>query len=265
MSEDGLNKRLREDAGLREELRERLDRYLDLPLALASVLLVLLAAIELTGEVGEPWRGRIVALGWVLWGLFFAEFAVKFALAPNKRAYVRRHPLDVLVLLVPFLRFLRLARVLRATRALPVFRLLVFGGRGSGATLTLLRRRRLGQLAIVSALVVLIGAAAVYLLEADARGATITSFGDALWYSAALLTTVGSDLYPVTLGGRILGFLLMIYAVGVFSYFIASIASVLVGLDQRGDAPETPEEGARLDERDVEALRRLLRKAEGSE
>jgi voltage-gated potassium channel len=266
MSEDGLKKRLREDAGLREDLRERLDRYLDLPLALASVLLVLLAAIELTGEVGEPWRGRIVALSWVLWALFFAEFAVKFALAPDKRAYVRRHPLDILVLLVPFLRFLRLARVLRATRALPVFRLLVFGGRGSGAALTLLRRRRLGQLAIVSALVVLIGAAAVYILEADARGAVITSFGDALWWSAALLTTVGSDLYPVTLGGRILSFFLMIYAVGVFSYFIASIASVLVGLDQTKDATEkTSTEGARLDERDVEALRRLLRKAEGSE
>ncbi len=58
--------RLREDPGLREDLRRRLDRYLDVPLALASVLMVLLAVIELSGEVGGPWRGRLAVLGWSL-------------------------------------------------------------------------------------------------------------------------------------------------------------------------------------------------------
>ncbi len=47
-------KRLRDDPPAREELRERLDRYLDVPLALASLALVLLAVIELSGEVSEP-------------------------------------------------------------------------------------------------------------------------------------------------------------------------------------------------------------------
>jgi voltage-gated potassium channel len=56
-------------------------------------------------------------------------------------------------------------QVLRATRALPVLRLLIFGGRGSGAAVVLLRRRRLGQLALVSVLVVLVGAASGYALE----------------------------------------------------------------------------------------------------
>ena len=256
--------RLRDDPERREDLRGRLDRYLDVPLALASVLMVLLAIIELSGEVGEPWRGRLAALGWSLWGLFFVEFAVKFALAPVKRAYLRRNWLDVLVLLVPFLRFLKVLSVLRASSALPLFRLAVFGGRGSGATLTLLRRRRLGQLAIVSVLVVLLGAAAGLLLEAGAPGAPIEGFGDALWWSAALVTTVGSEIYPVTAGGRVLGILLMLYAVGIFSYFIASIASVLVGLDARQGPEEArrEEEGVRLDTREVETLRRILDRAE---
>jgi voltage-gated potassium channel len=253
-------KALRDDPGRREELRERLDRWLDLPLALASIVLVLIALIELGGGLEEPWRGRVAMLGWVLWGLFFAEFAAKFALAPSKREYLKRRPLDALMLALPFLRFLRLARVLRATRALPVIRLVVFGGRGSGAALVLLKRRRLGQLALVSAMVVLIGASLGYVLEAGAPGGVIADFGDALWWSAALITTVGSELYPVTLGGRILGFLLAVYAVGVFSYFIASIASVLVGLDARSEAASPTE--TRLDERDLEALRRILAKAE---
>ncbi len=234
MSEqDSESRRLREDPDLRDELREKLDRYLDLPLALASVVVVLLIIIQLSGEVSEPWQGRLEMLSWGLWVLFFFEFAAKFALAPVKRRYVREHWLDVLVVLLPFLRFLRLARVLRASRALPVLRLLIFGGRGSESTLALLKRRRLGQLAIVSAMVILLGSTVAFLLEVNAPGAQIRTFGDALWWSATAVTTVGSELYPVTTGGRVLGFLLMLYAVGVFSYFIGAIASVLVGSDAR--------------------------------
>jgi voltage-gated potassium channel len=256
--------RLRDDPGRREDLRGRLDRYLDVPLALASVVMVLLAVIELSGEVGGAWRWRLAALGWSLWGLFFVEFVVKFALAPVKRAYLRRNWLDVLILAVPFLRFLKVLQVLRATRALPLFRLAVFGGRGSGGALTLLRRRRLGQLALISAIVILIGASAGLVLEADARGSTIKDFGDALWWSGALVTTVGSEVYPVIAAGRVLGFVLMLYAVGIFSYFIASIASVLVGMDagQGSLGTERGDEGVRLSEEEIEALRGILGRAD---
>ncbi len=248
----------------REELREKLDRYLDLPLALASVVVVLLIIIQLSGEVSERWQGRLEALSWGLWGLFFLEFVVKFALAPAKRRYLREHWLDVLVVLLPFLRFLRLARILRTTRALPALRLLIFGGRGSESTLALLKRRRLGQLAIVSLMVVLLGAAVGFLLEGDASGSQIRTFGDALWWSATLVTTVGSELYPTTIGGRILGFLLMLYAIGIFSYFIASIASVLVGSDARRTPKPGEKEGVGLSQRELDALRSILDKTDRS-
>ena len=255
-------RRIRDAPELRESLRERLDRYLDLPLALASVMLVLIAVIELSGELEEPWAGRLAILGWVLWGLFFIEFAVKFALAPVKRAYLRRHWLEVLVLLVPFLRFLRLLRILRTTRALPLFRLLVFGGQGSSAVFVLLKRRRLGQLALISVMMILLGAAVGFILENGAPGSQIENFGDALWWSAALVTTVASEINPVTTGGRIVGFLLMLYAVGIFSYFIASIASILVELDAER-APETEaKRDLRLSERELEVLRSIVERSE---
>ena len=259
---EGLPRKFRDSPELRESLRERLDRYLDLPLALASILLVLIAVIELSGEVAEPWKGRLAVLGWVLWALFFVEFAAKLALAPVKRTYLRRHWLDALVVLIPFLRFLRLLRVLRASRALPIFRLLVFGGRGSEAALVLLKRRRLGQLALISVLVVLIGAAVEFILEVGAPGSQIENFGDALWWSAAIITTVASEINPVTTGGRIMGYVLMLYAVGVFSYFIASIATILVELDAQR-VSEAEEKGSlRLTERELDVLRSILERSE---
>ena len=259
MKEQGA-KRLRNDPSAREELRERLDRYLDVPLALASLALVLLAVIELTGEVSGPWEGRLATLGWALWGLFFVEFAAKFALAPVKRRYLRENWLDALIVLLPFLRILR---VVQLARALPALRLLVFGGRGSQSTMDLLRRRRLGQLAIISAMVILIGAALGFLLEAGAPGSRIVDFGDALWWSAALVTTIGSDLYPVTAAGRILSFLIMIYAIGIFTYFIGSVASVLVAADAGRTRKQGDKGGVELSEDEVEALRSILKKAEG--
>ena len=253
-------KRLRDDPSRREELREKLDRYLDVPLALASLALVLLTVIELTGEVSGPWEARLAALGWALWGLFFVEFAAKFALAPVKRHYVREHWLDALIVLLPFLKVLR---VVQLARALPALRLLVFGGRGSQSTLELLKRRRLGQLAIISGMVILIGASLGFLLEAGAPGSRIEDFGDALWWSAALVTTIGSDLYPVTAAGRILSFLIMIYAIGIFTYFIGSVASVLVAFDASRTQKQGDKGGVELSEDEVEALRSILKKAEG--
>ena len=254
--------RLRENRAAREELREKIDRYLDLPLTLASVVVVLLVIIQLSGEVSGVWQRRLEALSWGLWSLFLLEFMLKFALAPVKRRYVRDHWLDVLVVLLPFPRFLRLARVLRASRALPVLRLLIFGGRGSESTLELLRRRRLGQLAIVSVMVILLGAAVGFLLEVDAPGIQIKTFGDALWWSATTVTTVASELYPVTVGGRILSFLLMLYAIGIFSYFIGAIASVLVESDARRTRESGEKEGLDLSRRELEALRSILERAE---
>jgi len=112
-------------------------------------------------------------------------------------------------------------------------------------------------------MVILLGAAAGLLLEIGAPGATIEDFGDALWWSGALVTTVGSEIYPVTTGARVLGFVLMLYAVGIFSYFIASIASVLVGADSQKPSDDAGRKGGtfRLDAQETATLRRILDRA----
>ena len=100
-------------------------------------------------------------------------------------------------------------------------------------------------------------------MEAGAPGARIQDFGDALWWSGALVTTVSSELYPVTAAGRVLGFLLMLYAIGIFTYFIGSVSSVLVALDAR-PAPKPRQDGVELSEDEAEALRSTIKKADGT-
>jgi voltage-gated potassium channel len=113
-------------------------------------------------------------------------------------------------------------------------------------------------------MVILMGAALGLLLEAGAPESRIQDFGDALWWSAALVTTIGSELYPVTTAGRILAFLIMIYAIGIFTYFIGSVASVLVALDARRTQKPEEKSAVELSDDEIEALRSIVRKAERS-
>ncbi len=73
---------------------------------------------------------------------------------------------------------------------------------------------------------------------------------------------MASEIYPVTMAGRVLGFFLMLYAVGVFSYFIASIRTVLVEADARQTYEAEHRGSFRLSEKELDVLRSILERAE---
>lgn len=260
-------KELRRRPGLRERIRRGIDRYLALPQLLASILMILLTVVQLTASL-TPQESKAVATAIiVIWALFLLELLVQLWLAPDRTTFFRRHWLQVLATAVPFFSVLRVAVVIRVA---PLLRLLIFGGRHMSATMRLLRRRHLGQIAIVTVFVVMIVTILEYVVESSVRGANITSLSQSLWWTATTITTIGSQLYPVSEAGRILGFLLMLYAVGGFSYFMASIASVLVGTDESKTRHESGRGNlvtVRISREQLQALRTLLdaadRTAEG--
>jgi voltage-gated potassium channel len=90
---------------------------------------------------------------------------------------------------------------------------------------------RFGYVSGVTAVVVAVAAAAMAFLERDAEGAQIRSFREALWWSAATVTTVGGDLQPVTDGGRALAVAMMLYAVVVFGYLVSRAVVFLQAID----------------------------------
>ena len=75
------------------------------------------------------------------------------------------------------------------------------------------------------------------------------TYGDAVWWTAMLLTTLGSEYWPRTAEGRVLCVLLALYAFAVFGYITATLATYFVGRDAA--AAESELAGAA----DVRALR----------
>jgi voltage-gated potassium channel len=69
------------------------------------------------------------------------------------------------------------------------------------------------------------------------------NYADALWWTGMLLTTMGSEIWPRSLEGRILCFLLSLYGFAVFGYITASFASFFVGRDAASPEADTPSSG----------------------
>lgn len=172
------------------------------------------------------------ALGTAIWIAFLLDFAFRLVLAPRKLAFLTHNWLAAISLFVPalrFLRFARLARLLRATRTvrgLRLLRVVSAANRGMRALGASMGRRGFGYVAALSVVVTLAGAAGMYAFERDLPGGGgIENFGDAVWWTAMIMTTLGSDYWPQSAEGRVLCVLLALYAFAVFGYVTASLAT----------------------------------------
>ncbi|MFN3429726.1 MAG: ion transporter [Candidatus Sericytochromatia bacterium] len=232
----------------RNQLVNRINRALDLPMAFLSLVMLGLVLTDLLVEVPPEVGYWLNHLNWAIWGAFAAEFVFKLVVATDKRQYVRTHWFDAVVVIVPMFRVVRALRILRVTRAFPLFRLAAFMGMGLRGTRRFFGHYRLGYLLTLSCVVTVAGAAGVFLLERHVPDTRFVTFGDSLWWSAALMTTIGSDLNPQTGFGRLLALVMMFYAMIVFVYVISALSNELL----RSGGPKVPSTEQGLAEMDGE-------------
>ena len=157
---------------------------------------------------------------------------IRWIIAPKKVDFIRQQWLVALSLVLPALSVLRLARVLALLPSWQVliFRLLTGLNRSITVLGTTMRRRGVGYVLAVSVAVTFAGAAGIYALEPHSQDA-IPNFGYALFWSAMIMTTMGSSYFPKTAGGEVLCFLLALFAFSIFGYVTAAIASYFVHKD----------------------------------
>lgn len=225
----------------RYEILQQLEDWLDMPLLVLGFAWLVLFVIELIWGLSP----LLEVLGWVIWLIFILNFTVEFILAPRKIAYLKSNWLTAISLLVPALRVFRSARLLRllrtarATRGLKLFRAIARTNRGMRSLGASLGRRGFGYVVALTLIITLVGAAGMYAFESntpDGRG--LNDYGSALWWTAMIMTTLGSEYWPQTPEGRVLCFILALYAFAVFGYLTAVIATFFVGRDAEDDEAE---------------------------
>lgn len=216
----------------RYEVLHRLESWLETPMLVLAFVWLVLLVVELT-------RGEsrlFYLLGTTIWVVFIVDFAVKVILTPNKLVYLKRNWLTAVSLLVPALRLFRVLRALRllrlasTARGARLVRVVSSMNRGMRALGASLSRRGFGYVFSLTVLVTFAGAAGMYAFENEAPGGP-GSYGESVWWTAMIMTTLGSQYWPQTVEGRVLCVVLALFALGVFGYVTAALATFFVGRD----------------------------------
>jgi voltage-gated potassium channel len=225
----------------RYELLQRLDDWLETPMLVLAFVWLAIFVYEMIYGLVRP----LEIASYVIWALFILEFVLGFTVAPKKVAFLKRNWLKAIALLAPALRVFRVLRVLRVTRlagtvrGVQLVRVIGALNRSMNAFGAALSRRGFGYVVGLTVLLALVGAAGMYGFErVPADGSGFDNYWSALWWTAMLMTSIGSEYWPQTPEGRALCLLLAIYGFAVFGYVTATLATFFIGRDAEDEAAE---------------------------
>lgn len=250
----------------RYEILQQLEDWLETPVLILGFLWLILLVVELIWGL-HPFLNALV---YVIWAVFVLDFFLRFFLAPHKGNYLRKSWLTALSLFIPALRIGRIARLApvfraaRAARGLRLVSLVSSLNRGMRSLRRAMRRRGFGYVLALTFLVTLAGAAGMLAFEGRVPEGQpgLHNYGEALWWTAMIMTTLGSDYWPQTAEGQMLTLLLSLYAFAVFGYVTASLASFFIGAGSEtagsSSPPGLPGEDAASLKAELAALRREI-------
>lgn len=167
-------------------------------------------------------------------GIFSVEYIYRIYTAPQKLRFIFSfYGLIDLLAILPFylglfvdLRTLRLVRLLRLLRVLKLARYNLAIFRFMRAIY--LAKEELIIFTIASFVLLFLSAVGIYHFEHEAQPEVFRSIFDALWWAVATLTTVGyGDIYPITGGGRLFTFGILMVGLGMIAVPTGIIASSL--------------------------------------
>ncbi len=178
--------------------------------------------------------------------VFLFDFFLNLKRARTKRDYFigQRGWLDLLGSFPTLgaFRFTALLRLARLSRLARIRRLLRGKKKAELIQDVVEHRGQYAAFITVLAAMIVMTVASVLVLQFESRSAeaNITSGGDALWWAVVTITTVGyGDTFPVTLPGRLTGFLVMLAGVGIIGALASILASILVPSPEPAEEAET--------------------------
>lgn len=228
-----------------DERRRRWESAATWPLVGAALLfLVAYAWPILDPDLDPRLRALCATTVAVVWVMFIVDYVVRLLLAEQKVAFVSHHLLDLASVILPVLRPLQLLRLVRAVTILEH----TLGDR--------IQNKVAVYTGAVMTILITVASLAVLESERGRTGATIQSYGDALWWAFVTVTTVGyGDLAPVTPTGRFVALALMLGGVALLGVVTGTLASFLV--NRFGEVDEAAQAATR---HDIHALSEEVRR-----
>jgi voltage-gated potassium channel len=222
----------------KDERTRLIEHRLEWPMLVAALLTIPAIAIE-QSDVGPLWDAVDSVLNWTIWSAFVAEIIVMLRVVPDRRRWLREHPLEIaiIVLTPPFLpASLQAARAFRLLRLVRLLRL-------TQLTRGLFSTEGVRDAAVVAVMIILGGGAAYAAVEK----AQHLSVWDGVWWAINTVTTVGYGGSPHTTSGRVIAIVVMIVGIGFVAILTAAAAGRFLR-EQRSESSMLDAVEQRLDE-----------------
>ena len=197
-------------------------KYFDYFIQLIIVLSLISFSLETLPNISEEFRLVLEKFEFVSIIIFSIEYVLRVLVTKKPLRYIFSFYgiIDILAIL-PFylnrfldLRFLRAFRVFRIFRALKLIRYNKALNRFNIAFKIV--KEELVLFFIVILIMLFIVSAGIYSFENEAQPEIFKSVFHSGWWSIVTLTTVGyGDVYPITLGGKVFTFFVLMIGIGV--------------------------------------------------
>lgn len=212
-----------------------LNRTLEVIVQIFIVLSLISFTVETLPDISPTLRTWLNVFEAVSIAVFFAEYAARLWRTKHKLAFVFSFYgiVDLLAILSFFLSTELDLRPARAFRLFWLFWILKLGRYHKAVKrfqLALrLAREEIILFMILTLIVLYLAAVGIYYFERDAQPEHFKSVFHSLWWSITTLTTVGyGDVYPVTLGGRMFTFVVLLVGLGVVSVPAGLVSAALL-------------------------------------
>ncbi len=166
--------------------------------------------------------------------IFTIEYILRIIVADNKPKFIFSFfgIIDILAILPFYISTGVDLRGLRAFRLLRLFRILKLVRYNKAVhhfhKALLLAREEIILFLSISGILLFLSATGIYYFESEAQPEQFGSVFHSLWWAIVTLTTVGyGDVYPITVGGRIFTFFVLLVGLGVVAVPAGIFASAL--------------------------------------
>ena len=166
--------------------------------------------------------------------VFTAEYIARIIVADRKVAFIFSFfgIIDFLAI-APFYLYFNIhlvsLRALRLLRLLRVFKLVRYSDSVKRFHRAfLIAKEELLLFLFVTLVIIYLASVGIYQFEHPAQPKAFSSVFASLWWAVATLTTVGyGDIYPITVGGKIFTFVILLMGLGVVSIPAGMVATAL--------------------------------------
>jgi voltage-gated potassium channel len=222
-----------------------LGRAFDISIHILVIVSLISFSIDTLPNLTPVQRMMLSYVEWLTVILFSIEYVLRVWVAKRSWDYVFSfYGLVDLFAVLPFYIFTSLdltsLKILRLLQLLRILKLGRFSSAISRFQKALeMAREEILLFLLTTMMLLYLSSVGIYYFEHEAQPDVFSSIFHSLWWAVATLTTVGyGDVYPITVGGKIFTFLILIVGLGIVGIPAGLIASSLSAVRRNEGANE---------------------------